>query len=174
MQSQDYQCSVDITEGFVVTLRKKKNFGSKNKSTGYHSVMLKEIGSKYFASYYVHRIVWETANGCKIPKGFHIHHQDGNKSNNSIMNLSLVSCKLNNWFAAKKRDYKAIFEKRKKLGFKVKVTAKCGKEEKEFESMRQAAKHFGVNVSSISGILAGKKYFNSVKRGNKEYTFVRT
>ena len=174
MQSQNYQCSVDISEGFITTLRKKKNFGSKNKSTGYHSVMLKEIDSKYFAPYYVHRIVWETANGCKIPPGFHVHHQDGNKSNNSIFNLSLVSCKLNNWFAAQNRDYKAIFEKRKQNGFKVSVTAKCGKEETEFKSMRQAAKHFGVNVSTISGILAGKKYYNSVKRDGKEYTFVRS
>jgi len=174
MKSLDFQCSADITEGFITTLRKKKNFGSRNKTTGYHSVMLKEINSKFFAPYYVHRIIWETANGTRIPAGFHVHHIDSNKSNNSIMNLSLVSCKLNNWFAAKNRDYKAIFEKRKKNGFKVKVTSKCGKEEQQFKSMRQAALFFGVNVSTISGILAGKKYYNSVKKDGKEYSFVRT
>ena len=173
MQSQNYQCVVDIKEGFIVTVRKKKNFGSKNKSTGYHSVMLKEIDCKLFAPHYVHRIVWETANGCKIPPNFHIHHIDNNKSNNSIFNLSLVSCKLNNWFAARNRDYVAIFEKRKKNGFKVAVTAKSsvGESDSETElsflSMRQAAKHFKVNVSTISKILAGKEYCTSVKRDNK-------
>ena len=174
MQSQRFQCSVNITEGYINTVRKDRNFGHKNKSTGYRSVMLKEIGSKYFAPYYVHRIVWETANGCVIPPGFHVHHQDGDKSNNSIFNLSLVSAKLNNWFAAKNRDYKAIFEKRKANGFKVKVkSVGPDKEEQEFQSMRQAAKHFGVNVATVSNILAGKQYYSAVTFEGKKYGFVR-
>jgi hypothetical protein len=36
-----------------------------------------------------HRWVWEYHNG-KIPKGFHIHHKDENKSNNSIENLQII------------------------------------------------------------------------------------
>ncbi|MDE1970980.1 MAG: HNH endonuclease [Patescibacteria group bacterium] len=39
-----------------------------------------------------HRFVWEKVNG-KIPKGFHIHHKDGNKSNNDINNLECLSPK---------------------------------------------------------------------------------
>lgn len=35
---------------------------------------------------YLHRYVWEKYNG-SIPKGFHIHHIDGNFSNNDISNL---------------------------------------------------------------------------------------
>ena len=38
----------------------------------------------------MHVIVWEYSNG-KVPKGFHIHHIDKNKSNNEIKNLSLIS-----------------------------------------------------------------------------------
>lgn len=37
-----------------------------------------------------HVWVWEYHNG-KRPKGFHIHHRDQNKSNNSIENLELLS-----------------------------------------------------------------------------------
>jgi hypothetical protein len=37
-----------------------------------------------------HRIVWEQHNG-PIPKGMHIHHIDGVKTNNNIDNLSLVT-----------------------------------------------------------------------------------
>lgn len=37
----------------------------------------------------LHRAVWEYHNG-EIPKGYHIHHIDGNRSNNSIENLTLM------------------------------------------------------------------------------------
>lgn len=37
-----------------------------------------------------HRWVWENING-KIPKGYHIHHKDGDKSNNDIKNLMMLS-----------------------------------------------------------------------------------
>jgi len=37
----------------------------------------------------MHRYVWEFYNG-KIPKGYEIHHIDGNKSNNDISNLQCL------------------------------------------------------------------------------------
>ena len=37
----------------------------------------------------MHRYVWEFYN-CKIPKGYHVHHIDGNKANNDISNLQLI------------------------------------------------------------------------------------
>lgn len=37
----------------------------------------------------MHRYVWEYYN-CPIPKGYHIHHRDGNKANNDISNLELI------------------------------------------------------------------------------------
>ena len=37
----------------------------------------------------MHRYVWEFYN-CKIPKGYEVHHIDGNKANNDISNLKLV------------------------------------------------------------------------------------
>lgn len=38
----------------------------------------------------MHVYVWEYFNG-KVPKGYHIHHTDGNKSNNTIENLQILS-----------------------------------------------------------------------------------
>lgn len=38
----------------------------------------------------MHRYIWERSNG-QIPSGFHVHHRDGNKSNNAIENLELFS-----------------------------------------------------------------------------------
>ena len=39
-----------------------------------------------------HRVVWEKHNG-KIPKGYVIHHKNGNKKDNSISNLECLSPK---------------------------------------------------------------------------------
>ena len=46
---------------------------------------------KYFACSRdrLHRIVWQFHNGI-IEKGFHIHHKDNNRANNSIENLCLL------------------------------------------------------------------------------------
>jgi len=38
----------------------------------------------------LHRAIWELVNG-KIPKDAMIHHKDGNKSNNNIENLEMVT-----------------------------------------------------------------------------------
>jgi hypothetical protein len=39
---------------------------------------------------YVHRLVYESVYG-KIPRGCHIHHVDGNRLNNEISNLQLLT-----------------------------------------------------------------------------------
>ena len=175
MESKRFQCKVNISEGYVVTAKKPRNFGAKHKVTGYHVVNLKEKGSRFFAPYYVHRIVWEVANGVPIPPGMCVHHHDGNRSNNSILNLSVCTPKLNNFFAAKNRCYAGIYEKRKKNGFKVRVTATGPDKEKlTFPSMTKCAKHFGCNPGTISSILAGKKYYDSVSLDGKRYNISRT
>ena len=38
----------------------------------------------------LHHYIWERHNG-ERPKGYHIHHKDGNKGNYDILNLILVS-----------------------------------------------------------------------------------
>lgn len=43
------------------------------------------------SSEYLHRIIWSTYNKTKIPENHHIHHVDGNKNNNHIKNLALIS-----------------------------------------------------------------------------------
>ena len=50
----------------------------------------------------LHRVVWEHYKE-PIPKGYHIHHKDGNTHNNDINNLSLVKASLHYKFEGKKR-----------------------------------------------------------------------
>lgn len=69
-----------------VTKEKEKFicFGGKNytlQTNGYY----REYSGKY-----LHRAVWEYFNG-KIPEGYVIHHIDGDKSNNDLTNLQLMT-----------------------------------------------------------------------------------
>lgn len=54
----------------------------KDKDTGYYlnSSMRKRL----------HRYVWEYYNGT-VPEGYHIHHKNGDKSNNALDNLEMLS-----------------------------------------------------------------------------------
>ena len=38
-----------------------------------------------------HKLVWEDFYGCKVPEGYIIHHKNGNKQDNCILNLQLMS-----------------------------------------------------------------------------------
>lgn len=56
----------------------------------YNGVRFTKFG-KYYRSprKFLHRAVWEDANG-PIPEGFHVHHKDGNRENNALENLDMV------------------------------------------------------------------------------------
>lgn len=49
-------------------------------------IVITSMGTRNF----LHRIIWEKHNG-EIPEGYQIHHIDGNKLNNDISNLQMLS-----------------------------------------------------------------------------------
>ena len=71
---------INVEEGKIYNLKLKHYVGKIDRG-GYITVSDKG---------YLHRIIWMVANGCDIPNGYHIHHIDGNKLNNSIYNLELI------------------------------------------------------------------------------------
>lgn len=66
--------------------------------TGYTKLTLRKNGKQKQVS--VHRFVWEAFNGA-IPTDKVINHKDGDKTNNSLSNLELVSNKENTIHAYK-------------------------------------------------------------------------
>jgi hypothetical protein len=42
---------------------------------------------------YLHRLIFKDFYKCEIPKGYHIHHKNGIKTDNCILNLQLINGK---------------------------------------------------------------------------------
>lgn len=67
----------------------KTKFGTvKLGSGGYYRITSEKEGN---SMKYLHRLIWEDFFKCKIPKGYVVHHKNGNKQDNCIMNLELMS-----------------------------------------------------------------------------------
>lgn len=54
---------------------------------GYYRIMTRREGNHLKL---LHRLIFEKFNG-EVPEGFIVHHRDGNKTNNCILNLELLS-----------------------------------------------------------------------------------
>lgn len=52
----------------------------------------KKIGDANGRAVNEHRVIWEQTHGMKIPKGYVIHHIDGNSKNNNPENLMAMPC----------------------------------------------------------------------------------
>ena len=82
------------------------------KKNGYEfvKVLEKDTNRKYSMPY--HRYLWEKHYDIKIPRYHEIHHKDGNKTNNDISNLQMMSKsahkKLHREYRARKKIVKRI------------------------------------------------------------------
>ena len=72
-------------------MHKTKVLRNINSKGDYLRIILRGGGGKR-RSCHLHRLVWESFVG-EIPKGCIIHHKDGNKQNNRLSNLQLVTTK---------------------------------------------------------------------------------
>ena len=105
--------------------------------------------------YYVHRFIFETFKG-DIPKGMETDHVDGNKKNNSIFNLQLLSHKEN--------VRKSICKKVKSLNIE-------NKEEIIFDSLKEASEFHKINDSLITLNCQKKIKTCKSKKDSKRYQF---
>jgi hypothetical protein len=104
-----------------------------------------------------YRKLYEQYHGIKIPKGFHIHHIDGNHDNNNIENLKMLSADdhakkhgfLNNFIMAQSTACeRAIHSLRKpEIREKMSASVKNSKKHKEFIDKRSKNSEWYINVS---------------------------
>lgn len=82
--------SVNVEEGTIYDKDRKSYLKNTPNQTGYVYVnMVNDIGkSERIAA---HRVVYMAHTGESIPKGFHVHHEDRVRTNNSISNLRLIT-----------------------------------------------------------------------------------
>ena len=170
-----YKCNANLEKGFFITPKIAENYGNRHKATGYMHICLQKHDGTWVTEN-VHRAIWQEANHMLIPKGMVIHHLDGVKIWNGISNLSCCSQYFNLSQVKKfNRDYKKIYELRKRNGFKQAIIATSGKFSKEFPSITQCGKALGIWPSRISNILNKKRYCYTAtsKLDGRKYTFVR-
>lgn len=66
--------------------------GRRHTSNGYIQVLCKEHPRADSSGYVMeHILVWERETGIPVPRDFVVHHLDGNKENNDISNLCLMT-----------------------------------------------------------------------------------
>lgn len=73
---------------------------AKLKKHGYYQITSIKEGN---GGKLLHRLIWEDFYKKPIPKGYDIHHVDGNSTNNKINNLQCVFSKLHQRFHKKNR-----------------------------------------------------------------------
>lgn len=65
-------------------------FGIARIYLGYYKISSRKEGNH---RKYLHKLIFEDFYGFKVPNGFVVHHKDGNKLNNCILNLQLMNAK---------------------------------------------------------------------------------
>lgn len=105
----------------------------------------------------IHRLVYETWGG-KLKEGLWVNHKDGNKANNHIDNLELITPGENHAHAFRIGLHCHKGEKNPGSKFKSSDILKIRQMKASGLSQRKIAKEFNVTQATISFILAGKMW----------------
>jgi hypothetical protein len=117
---------------------------------GYLGIRIRINGRRY--QVLAHRLVWTHFKG-PIPNHLVINHKSGNKKNNRIRNLEIVTNSKNRFHAVKRGLWKPTFAKLTAMNVrKIKAGLKAGRLQKSL------AKEFGTTTGNIGAIWRGKSW----------------
>lgn len=124
---------------------------------GYPSVVLWTHGKP--STKCVHRLVAAAFIG-EIPQGMVVNHVDGNKTNNHVTNLEIITQSGNREHATRTGLLKGFLKERKPI-----AAFRDGVEVGKFESLSDACKELGLAKQHVSHVLRGER------KSHKGYTF---
>jgi hypothetical protein len=108
---------------------------------------------------YAHRLAWVAANG-RVPEGLEINHKDGNKRNNRLDNLELVTHRDNQrhaYHVLGKHPHLGIVNVPRKLTWEqVCELRRQRMEDVPTPTYRELAKQYGVSDTTVRAILIRK------------------
>ena len=105
----------------------------------------------------LHRAVWEYHNG-DIPKGYHVHHKDGDRSNNDISNLVLMQSSAHLSEHMSKEERKAKSREDIKAAIAEAPKWHRSKEGKEWHSKHGKAAWETRSIQTYTCTYCGKEY----------------
>lgn len=136
------------TKNFVWGDRRKYDNGF-----GYKKVKVSRIGEKSGKQMYVHRLVAELFISA-IPQGMQVNHKDGDKGNNHVSNLEVVSAKENvkhmhdTGLSLNRRNHGAIYKKSDEVVLNAYLAVKMG-----WLGVAESAKKFDMPRTTLSSIM---------------------
>lgn len=120
---------------------------------GYKKVNISKIGKKSGKQMYVHRLVAELFLG-GIPDGMQVNHKDGNKENNHVSNLEVVSAKENikhmhdSGLNLARRNHGTTYKKSDEVVLNAYLAVKMG-----WLGVAESAKKFDMPRTTLSSIM---------------------
>ena len=142
-------------DGVVINVKNNKIISMSKNNSGYLFFSIYNKNLKKTKTFYQHRFVYEVIKG-KIPSNFEIDHINGNKTDNRIKNLQLLTHKQN----IEKSKNKPIISTCIQTG-----------EERRFKSVKTTGIELDINSSHISKVCKKKYKFLTSKKDGFKYTF---
>lgn len=160
--------SIDFEKGTIFNNRTSNLMGYQHNS-GYIALAWKYRGKVYHIL--AHRLIWMLANG-PIPVGLEINHKDGDKTNNKLKNLELVTPSENMQHAFKtglvnieklRTNLRSYFRKNRHVNCKltadnVRKILKLRKQDPKKFTMRKLAEMFNISHSNIVRLINQETY----------------
>lgn len=129
------------------------------RSNGYFAIGRYDTANQCYRQISIHRLIWVACNGLPSDPTLQINHLDGNKTNNSIFNLELVTYSENAKHSHRlglqnndgENNSQAIFGNKTVVRLRKKFAA-------GLITIPQIMQHFDCSYSVVRNMLTGKHY----------------